>query len=293
MTIKQLDIKNQKVLNASIIIPTLGRLKKVTKLCKNLLDLVPLPIEILVIFQEQELYERFKHENFPSMVKPILISDKSAVKARNTGIKNAQGKFLVFLDDDCTPVKVDWLERILQPLNDSKICLVTGAVLGWGGISGNLPFIKRAFLLIPIILEPIGNPESKISGYCHTVAGGNFAARSIDLKNIGGFDESFDSPSLYEEIELSIRLKRLVQGYVWFESSASVDHDQDTIGGMRAIQQNFSEDFVVSQRSKLIRQLYHNKFEQYFRRVLYIIFKKIVSNLRKMYNISKGRKSEF
>ena len=51
MTIEHLDIKDQKVLNASVIIPTLGRLGKVTKLCKNLLDLVPLPIEILVIFQ--------------------------------------------------------------------------------------------------------------------------------------------------------------------------------------------------------------------------------------------------
>ena len=293
MTIEHLDIKDQKVLNASVIIPTLGRLERVTKLCKSLLDLVPLPIEILVIFQEQEEYESFKHEDFPPMIKPILINEKSAVKARNAGIKNAQGKFLVFLDDDCTPVKVNWLERILQPLNDSKICLVTGAVMGWGGISGKLLFTKRAFLLIPIILEPIGNPESKRSGYCHTVAGGNFAGRSFDFKNIEGFDESFDSPSLYEEIELSIRLKRMVKGYVWFESSASVYHDQDVIGGMRATRQNFSEDFVVSQRSKLITQLYHNKIDQYFRKISYIIFRKIVSTLRKIYNTSTGEKIEF
>jgi glycosyltransferase involved in cell wall biosynthesis len=293
MTIEQLDIKNQKVLNASVIIPTLGRLEKVTKLCQNLLDLAPLPIEILVIFQEPDEYERFKREDFPPVIKPIIIKEKSAVKARNTGIKNAQGEFLVFLDDDCTPVNVNWLERILQPLNDSKICLVTGAVMGWGGISGKLFFTKRAFLLIPIILEPIGNPESKISGYCHTVAGGNFAARSFDLKNIGGFDESFDSPSLYEEIELSIRMKRLVNGYAWFESSASVNHDQDFIGGMRATQKNFSEEFVVSQRSKLIKQLYHYKIEQHLRRMSYILFRKIVSTLRKIDNTSTGEKNEF
>ena len=293
MTIEHLDIKDQKVLNASVIIPTLGRLEKVTKLCQNLLDLAPLPIEILVIFQEPDEYESFKREDFPPVIKPIIIKEKSAVKARNTGINNAQGKFLVFLDDDCTPVKVNWLERILQPLIDPKICLVTGAVVGWGGISGKLPFIRRAFLLIPIILEPIGNPESKISGYCHTVAGGNFAARSIDLKNIGGFDESFDSPSLYEEIELSIRIKKLVKGYVWFESSASVNHDQDAIGGMRATQKNFSENFVVSQRSKLIKQLYHNKIEQHFRRVSYILFRKIVSTLKKIHNTLTGEKVEF
>ena len=293
MTIEHLDIKDQKVLNASVIIPTLGRLEKVTKLCQNLLDLAPLPLEILVIFQEPDEYESFKREDFPPVIKPIIIKEKSAVKARNTGINNAQGKFIVFLDDDCTPVKVNWLERIIQPLIDPKICLVTGAVVGWGGISGKLPFIRRAFLLVPIILEPIGSPESKVSGYCHTVAGGNFACRSYDLKNIGGFDESFDSPSLYEEIELSIRLKRRVKGYVWFESSASVDHNQALNGGMRATRQNFSEDFVVSQRMKLIKQLYHNKINQYFRIMSYIIFRKLVSILRKLYTLSTSEKIKF
>jgi hypothetical protein len=125
------------------------------------------------------------------------------------------------------------------------------------------------------------------------VAGGNFAARSFDLKNIGGFNESFTSPSLYEEIELSIRLKRVVKGYVWYEYSASADHDQDVCGGMRATQQNFSEDFVVSQRSKLFKQLYHNKIEQYMRIKSYIIFRKIVSTLRKICIKSKKEKIEF
>ena len=85
----------------------------------------------------------------------------------------------------------------------------------------------------------------------------------------------------------------MVKGYVWFESSASVYHDQDVIGGMRATRQNFSEDFVVSQRSKLITQLYHNKIDQYFRKISYIIFRKIVSTLRKIYNTSTGEKIEF
>jgi hypothetical protein len=65
------------------------------------------------------------------------------------------------------------------------------------------------------------------------------------------------------------------------------------MGGMRATRQNFSEDFVVSQRRKLIKQLYHNKIDQYFRRMSYVIFRKIVSTLRKIYNIATGEKIEF
>jgi glycosyltransferase involved in cell wall biosynthesis len=260
-------------INASIIIPTLGRLDSIIELSKYLLVLKPSPIEILIIFQDKVEYEHFLGTKVSSLIKPILISKKSAVSARNEGIRIAKGKFLVFLDDDCKPINSNWLSQITSPLNDAKISLSTGSVFGWEAASGNNNFIKRAFLLIPIILEPIGNPESIKSGYCHTVAGGNFAARRSELDAIGGFNENFESPSLYEEIELSLKIKNKIGKSIWYESSASVYHNQVKSGGMRQSNMSFSDDFVITQRKKLFSEIFENRLNIWLRLLIYRIFR--------------------
>jgi glycosyltransferase involved in cell wall biosynthesis len=273
---------DKSTINVSIIIPTLGRIDTIVELSKYLLELKPSPIEILIIFQDKVEYEQFLGINTSSLIRPILISKKSAVSARNEGIKIAKGKFLAFLDDDCKPIKSNWLSQITAPLSEPKISLSTGSVFGWERASGKSKFIKRAFLLIPIILEPIGNPESNKSGYCHTVAGGNFAARKSELEVIGGFNENFESPSLYEEIELSLKIKRKMGKAIWYESSASVRHNQVKSGGMRQTNMSFSDDFVIAQRKKLFTEIFDNRFNIWLRLLNYRFFRIITRFAKKI-----------
>ena len=275
-------------INVSIIIPTLGRLDSIVELSKYLLELKPSPIEILIIFQDKVEHERFLEKNNSSLIRPVLISGKSAVSARNEGIRIAKGKFLAFLDDDCKPINSNWLSQITAPLNNPEISLVTGSVFGWEEASGKSNFINRAFLLLPIILEPIGNPESNKSGYCHTVAGGNFAARRSELELVGGFNENFESPSLYEEIELSLKIKRKMGKSIWYESSASVHHNQVKSGGMRYENMSFSEEFVIAQRKKLFYEIFDTRFNIWLRLLIYRIFRLIVKFSKKLYLPSRN-----
>jgi glycosyltransferase involved in cell wall biosynthesis len=279
---------DENTINASIIIPTLGRLETIVELSKHLLILKPNPIEILIIFQDKVEYEQFLGINTSSFIKPILISKKSAVSARNEGIRFAKGKFLVFLDDDCKPIKSTWLRQITAPLHNPGISISTGSVFGWEKASGKSNFINRAFLLLPIILEPFGNPESHKSDYCHTFAGGNFAARKSELESIGGFNENFESPSLYEEIELSFKIKKKTGKVIWYESSASVYHDQVKSGGMRQANMQFSEEFVIAQRKKLFNEVFNGRLNICLRLTIYQIFRLIVKLSKKLRLLSRN-----
>jgi glycosyltransferase involved in cell wall biosynthesis len=273
-------------LDVSIVIP-LGRLNKIIGLCDVLLRLDPCPREILIVFQDEQECVDFNTYNSSTLIKTILIPIKSAVLARNSGLYLAESEYVVFLDDDCKPLATDWLQHIIEPFKNSKVGLVAGSVFGWESASGQIPFLNRAFLLIPFILEPIGNPQSTISGYCQTIAAGNFAARRLELKQIQGFSQNFHSPSLYEEIELTVRFKKTIRKRIWFSASASVYHDQSAQGGMRNEINFFSKRFILSQRKNLYFALRQNYLLTYGRLCAYFIlfsFKEVVKNTIKAYN---------
>jgi GT2 family glycosyltransferase len=274
-------------LDVSIVIPTLGRLDQIIGLCDVLVQLNPCPREIFIVFQDEQEFVDFNTYNSSPLIKTILIPIKSAVLARNSGLYSAESEFVVFLDDDCKPMVADWLEHIIEPFKNSKVGLVAGSVFGWESASGQIPFLNRAFLLMPFILEPMGNPQSSISGYCQTIAAGNFAARRLELKQIQGFSQNFHSPSLYEEIELTVRFKKIIRKRIWFSASASVYHDQSAKGGMRNEINFFSIRFILSQRRNLYFALRQNYLLTCGRLCAYFIFfsfKEVVKNIIKAYN---------
>lgn len=57
---------------------------------------------------------------------------QSSYAGRNVGIRAAQGEILVFTDADCRP-QPDWLQRLVQPLENSAIALVVGEVAALPG----------------------------------------------------------------------------------------------------------------------------------------------------------------
>jgi rhamnosyltransferase len=51
-------------------------------------------------------------------------------RALNRGCKAAHGRFLLFASAHVYPLYTDWIEKILQPLNDDKVALVYGRQVG-------------------------------------------------------------------------------------------------------------------------------------------------------------------
>ncbi len=123
---------------------------------------------------------------------------------RNQGIYQAQGKVVVFIDDDCW-VPEKWLASLLEPLSEEKIMAVTGgtvippadffanciSALGFPG-GGSLGFDK----------------VWKVSdaGMTNHLSVGNCALRREVFEKVGFFDEFLKHGA--EDTEFSYRLEK-------------------------------------------------------------------------------------
>jgi GT2 family glycosyltransferase len=267
-------------LDVSIVVPTLGRPQQAAALSHVLDQLQPHMLEALFVFQDEVDRSTFLALRPASSASALLADQRSAGYARNWGLVRAKGAVVAFLDDDCRPVRRDWLRVLTAPLAHPGNCLATGAVAGWATASGRVPGIKKAFQLWPPFLEPIGHPDSAVASFCDTVAGGNFAGRTADLVALGGFSGAFGSPSLYEETELSIRVTRATGGRIRYVPDAAVRHEQQELGGMRTGSREFNASFVDSQRWVLLREVYGDRLDTHARFLAYRAVRGIARFLR-------------
>lgn len=266
------------VIDASIIVPTLGRLQLALNLSERLLQLSPNAKEIFLIFQDKSEFDQFLRKQKDSRISSILHNEKSAITARNKGLMLASSKYVAFIDDDCSPERQDWLEQLISPLEKNvKIGLVTGSVKGWSTASGQNFIFKKPFNTLPIILEPVGNPNFSRSVRCKSFAAGNFAVSRELMVRLSGFNPELGSPSIYEEIEFSKRLSKKTNSVIWFNHNASVIHNQLNFGGMRNESGIFNDKFIDAKRILLYKLVYGKG-------VMFFISKNLY-NLRKLFSI--------
>lgn len=240
-------------LSATVIVPTLGRVDEALELAGRIETLSPPPSSAIFVFQVKRELLEWQRANRSAISIGVLCDARGAGQARNFGARVASTEFLVFLDDDCRPVDENWLGELLMPLHLDSVVLATGPVYGWTASSSLFKKSKRAYMLATRLLIPWGNPESRFSGECDTVAGGNFAVRREVFASAQGFSSDFRSPSLHEETEFAMRVARIHDKKIWFAADAPVIHHQKKEGGMRFEAELFPDDFVLSQRALLMK----------------------------------------
>ena len=260
----------------AIVVPTLGRVERAIELHRLLHSLTPGPEEIYFVFQDPDEFDEFIRSSSCSAECALLGRTRSASSARNLGLSRVRSDVVAFLDDDCAPQHSTWLAAITAPLIDPSIGLVTGRVLGWDSPSGHYRWLPSGYFLLPWVLEPVGNHEGRKGRRCHTVIGCNFAGRASQLRQIGGFAEEFSSPSLYEETELSLRLRRLTGTVVLYSPEAAIVHSQSAHGGMRDHGPTSpSPDFIIGERMKLYRLCFGRGPNTLFRSLTYRLVRRI------------------
>lgn len=213
----------------STIIPTYKRKESLLRLFKSLKPELNDSIEVIIIeqiFNNSIYFKNFAKKN-KILLKYYLLDSLNVSKARNIGIKNAQGKYVIFLDDDAI-IRPNFFNNHLKNFNDSQIGATTGRVITVGH---PVERDKKNVGRISFWGNFTDGFSSKIQQEIDTAITCNACWRKKILNKIGGFDENFKF-AIREDSDLSLRTKLL--GYkIIFEPGAVVVHLRELTGGAR------------------------------------------------------------
>jgi len=182
------------------------------------------PLEtLLVVDGNPDLLARAQ-DAFPHVRVIANVHAKGISGARNTGIAEAKGAIVAFLDDDALP-EPDWVEQLLTPYADAAVMAVGGkAVPAWPD--------RRPDHLVAELDWVVGCTYQGMpvdTADVRNATGCNMSMRRSVFDVAGTFDESIGRigkiPLGCDETELCIRLAQRIPGArVVYEPRALVHH---------------------------------------------------------------------
>lgn len=187
-------------------------------------DLAPRQI-ILVVDHAPELFARAR-ASFPDVTVIENGHRPGLPGARNTGIQVAEGRIIVFLDDDAR-AEPGWLRTMASAFEDDHVLGVGGTILPiWS--NGRPRWFPDEFLWV-VGCTYRGMPDARAP--VRNMIGASMALRRSVFEDVGGFREELgrigSRPVGCEETELCIRAsRRWPTGVFLHEPSAVVLHRQ-------------------------------------------------------------------
>jgi glycosyltransferase involved in cell wall biosynthesis len=171
----------------SIIIPTYNRPQPLTNCLQSLADL-DYPdnrFEVIIVDDGSKISLKTVVKPLQNQLNLTLIPQANAgpATARNTGAKQAQGKFLAFIDDDCTPAN-NWLQVLETYLIAHANDLIGGCIIN--ALSENI-YATSSQALLDYIYASYQN-KTKFPQF---FTSNNIALSAENFWAIGGFDTNF------------------------------------------------------------------------------------------------------
>ena len=214
----------------SIIVPTLDRPGCVAVVLLGLFHQTYYNFEIIVVDQGRENLD-LKRKMFslsPCPLQWIHDSGKGAARARNIGLKYAKSEIFIGLEDDIVITRKTFIHAHVAAYHDPNVGGTSGRVIE----SKHKNYSGRVGEMHPLLCVPRGQGDGIERQPIQTVKGGNMSFRRELFERVGGFDERFGQPSLYEETDVSLKVRRL--GYkLFFLPEAEIIHLSAPVGGQR------------------------------------------------------------
>jgi glycosyltransferase involved in cell wall biosynthesis len=112
------------VSSVSIIVPTYRRPHELERCLGALAEQTRAPEQLIVVHRDEDVAAAVVVRGFPG-VTPVVVNQPGVLSAMTSGLFQASGNFVGFLDDD-TRAPVDWVERCLVHFADSQVGVVSG-----------------------------------------------------------------------------------------------------------------------------------------------------------------------
>lgn len=171
----------------SIIVPTYNRPDKLAQCLQSFMELeYPRDqFQVIVVNDSTEISVETTISPFQSQLNLIFLTQPNSgpATARNTGAFAAEGKFLVFTDDDCT-VAADWLENLEKRFVETPDCLIGGRTVN--ALPDNIYSTASQQLI-----DYLYGYYNAIGDRAQFFTSNNFALAAEAFQKIGGFDTTF------------------------------------------------------------------------------------------------------
>jgi GT2 family glycosyltransferase len=168
----------------SIIIPTYERPRQLAA-CLGALANLDYPqdrFEVIVVDDGSEAPPEAEVSRFDERINILLLTRGHAgpAAARNTGTMQANGEFLAFTDDDCTPTP-GWLQALAARFAVAPDCAVGGRTLN---AFPNNPYSTASQLIVDVVYAHYNADP----GQARFFASNNLAVPKECFRAVGGFD---------------------------------------------------------------------------------------------------------
>jgi glycosyltransferase involved in cell wall biosynthesis len=195
----------------SVVIPTYNRTRQTIAAIESVLAQTYPDFEVIVVDDGStdgsgQIVERFVGQRTHGCHRIVFLSqhNQGASIARNTGIAEAQGKYIAFLDSDdlWAPEKLEWQVKALEQYKDECSACVTDARLvnDSGMDRGSFEALGRHYR------QTIGIDRGATISLAHSFCGfwmSSLLVQADTIRQIGGFNPEI---SFVEDRDLHFRL---------------------------------------------------------------------------------------
>jgi GT2 family glycosyltransferase len=192
--------------HVTVVVATIDRLEAVELCLDRLTLLLDVAIEIIVVVGPGGDHVAARLSQRPDIAALLRNPERNLARSRNMALSLARGEFVAFIDDDAYPTEW-WLEDLLGEFSDDEVLAVGGSVYDYTGYTYQMRYGRctNAGDATPVNAPPvIGLSECPSAATFTYATGGNFVARTAQLRSLGGFDEQFDY--YLEETDLCRRM---------------------------------------------------------------------------------------